>query len=106
MGGYNKGMTFWADPDLYPVQQRLVEGFNHYNGSVMLVDIGGSVGHDLINFLNMHPNTPGRMILQDLPQVIKTATFVHGSRIEAMVHDFHKSQPVRGELYIPLLLPS
>lgn len=105
MGGYHQSMTFWAHPKLYPVQQRLAEGFNHRSDSVMLVDIGGSVGHDLKDFLDMHPTVPGRMIVQDLPQVIKMARVV-GSRIEAMAHDFHTPQPIRGQSCILLLLPS
>lgn len=61
---------------------------------VLLVDCGGSTGHDIEAFRTQHPQQPGRLVLQDRPEVIENAT-VHES-IEKMSHDFFTPQPVKG----------
>lgn len=33
---------------------------------VLLVDVGDSVGHDILGFHRAHPTQPGRLVLQDL----------------------------------------
>ncbi|EHK20943.1 uncharacterized protein TRIVIDRAFT_24027, partial [Trichoderma virens Gv29-8] len=76
MGTYNSGRPKWVDPNFYPVREQLIDGFMAEvsdQGAVMLVDVGGSLGHDIELFLKQFPNNPGRLILQDLPDVIKQA---------------------------------
>ncbi|CZR56844.1 uncharacterized protein PAC_06733 [Phialocephala subalpina] len=65
---------------------------------VLLVDVGGSGGHDLIGFHNAHPSMPGRLILQDLPTTIQSldAAALAQQGIEPMGHDFFTPQPVHG----------
>lgn len=92
MGGYRQGRPSWMDPDFYPVQERLVAGLA---GSVLLVDIGGGLGHDLDEFRRKHPDAPGRLILQDLPVVIGQVGALH-ERVERMAYDFYTEQPVVG----------
>jgi hypothetical protein len=81
------------DTDFYPVQERLVTGLTP--DQVLLVDIGGGLGHDLDEFRRKHPNAPGRLILQDLPVVIDQAGTLH-EKIERIAYDFHTEQPVVG----------
>ena len=38
-----------------------------------LVDIGGGIGTDVLEFRRRYPNVPGRIILQELPAVITSA---------------------------------
>jgi len=63
---------------------------------VLIVDIGGGSGHDLVGFRTAHPDMPGRLILQDLPHAIDSADNDELSRhgIEASIHDFFTPEPV------------
>ena len=96
MGGYHQGRPSWMDSNFYPVQEKLVEGFDKSEGSAMIVDIGGSVGHELEEFYRKHPDIPGRLVLQDLPIVIGQIVKLD-SRIEPMEYDFYNEQPVKGK---------
>jgi hypothetical protein len=104
MGGYRQGRPSWMDPGFYPVQERLVEGFDSSNGeAALLVDIGGSIGHDLDEFHNKFPEAPGRLVLQDLPKVIGQITELN-PKIERQSYDFHEEQPVKGDNPSAILL--
>lgn len=65
---------------------------------VLLVDVGGAGGEDLLAFHKAQPSLPGRLMLQDLPTSIDSldaATFAQQG-VEIMGHDFFTPQPVRG----------
>lgn len=94
MGGYHQGRPSWMDPGFYPVQKNLIDGFDKDSGA-MLVDIGGSIGHDIQEFYSKHPEVPGRLVLQDLPIVIGQIQKLD-ERIERMAYDFYEEQPVKG----------
>ncbi|KAK3386836.1 S-adenosyl-L-methionine-dependent methyltransferase [Podospora didyma] len=94
MGGYAQGRPRWLDDGFYPVQERLIEGFS---GETLLVDIGGSVGHDINEFATRFPDAKGRLVLQDVEAVISTITENQISpKIERTVYDFFTEQPVKG----------
>ncbi|KAI1775116.1 hydroxyindole O-methyltransferase [Hypoxylon cercidicola] len=95
MGGYRQGRASWMDTGFFPVQQRLSTGAESHPGAVFLVDIGGSLGHDLEEFCGKHPDVPGRVILQDLPSVLNQIQDLD-PRIERMAYDFYTEQPVKG----------
>ena len=95
MSGYRQGRPSWMDEDFYPVQEGLGRGFKTEMDAVMLVDVGGSIGHDLIELKAKHPQLPGRLILQDLPHIIEKAPELEG--IEVMEHDFYTPQPIKGK---------
>lgn len=79
--------------EYYPVSEKLnVESPD----GVLLVDIGGGQGHDLIDFHVRHPNLPGKLILQDLPVVIKGVKEPLPLGIESQEYDFFNPQPVKG----------
>lgn len=61
-----------------------------------MVDVGGGKGHDLILLKNMYPDLKGRMILQDMPFVIKQAGVLPDG-LESMVYDFFTPQPIVGK---------
>jgi hypothetical protein len=96
MGGYRQGRPFWCDEGFFPVQERLVKGIKTDADSVLIADIGGSIGHDLTEFATKHPSAPGRLILQDLPAVLGQIASLDG-RVERMEYDFFTEQPVKGE---------
>lgn len=69
------------------------------SGRLLVVDVGGGYGHQLVELRKLHPDLKGKMVTQDLP-------FVHNMRpnideltsldIEPAAHDFMHPQPVRG----------
>lgn len=93
MGGYSRGRPTWMDR--FPTQERLIVGAKTGAEDVLLVDIGGSVGHDLEAFHTRHPSAPGRLILQDLTVVLDQITTLTPT-IERQPYDFHTPQPIRG----------
>ncbi|KAF4119523.1 O-methyltransferase [Geosmithia morbida] len=95
MGGYRQGRLPWMDPKFFPVKERLIDGADTAPDAPFLVDIGGSVGHDLAQFKQYHPSHPGKLILQDLPVVIGQISDLDPT-IERMGHDFLAEQPVKG----------
>jgi O-methyltransferase domain len=62
---------------------------------VVLVDIGGGLGHDLAAFHAHFPNLPGKLVLQDLPGVINNIQELSPA-IQRTVHDFFTPQPIKG----------
>jgi O-methyltransferase domain len=78
--------------DFFPVEEKLrVQNPT----DVVLVDVGGSQGGDLIAFKEKYPDLLGRLILQDLPIVIAEAHNIPAG-IEAHGYDFFNKQPIKG----------
>ncbi|KAI1103266.1 S-adenosyl-L-methionine-dependent methyltransferase [Jackrogersella minutella] len=95
MGGYHQGRASWMDAGFFPVQEKLIAGANKSDGATFLVDIGGSVGHDIQELLDKYPSMPGRLVLQDLASVLGQVKNLD-SRIERMYYDFWEEQPIKG----------
>ncbi|KAJ5782046.1 O-methyltransferase family 2 [Penicillium paradoxum] len=95
LGGYNLGRPLWMDPGVYPVKERLIDGADPSPDAAFLVDIGGNVGHDLARFHSRYPDAPGRLILQDLPMMIRQIKDLDPAIIR-MEYNFHHEQPVKG----------
>ncbi|KAK8105147.1 hypothetical protein PG999_008506 [Apiospora kogelbergensis] len=95
MAGYHQGRPSWMDSNIYPVDDRLIKGADTSEDAPFLVDIGGSTGHDLAEFLSKHPGHPGKLILEDLPVVINHIQELD-QRIEPVPYDFHTTQPYQG----------
>ena len=99
MGGYRLGRPDWFHTSIYPVQERLLDGYKNTDGEALLVDVGGNTGHDLLSFhAAFEQQLKGRLILQDVPAVIESAPRdeLKAAGIEAVVHDFFTEQPVKG----------
>lgn len=96
MGGYRQGRPSWMDDGFYPVKERLLDGADTASDAALIVDIGGSIGHDLDEFRRKYPDAKGRLILQDLPLVISQIVKLD-ERIERMPYDFYDEQPVKGK---------
>ena len=62
---------------------------------VLLVDVGGGNGHDLIRFLTEYPSAWGRLMLQDLPNLIHNLEGLSPG-IQAKGHDFLTPQAIKG----------
>lgn len=94
MSAYRAGRPSWVDPGFYPVADQLSNRFDPAVSDVILVDVGGGLGHDLEELKAKHPSLPGRLVLQDRAEVI--ATVSADGPFEATAHDFFTSQPVKG----------
>lgn len=66
--------TSWMD--VFPPDD-LLKGMSQETVSLrdgaVLVDIGGSIGTDAVEFRRRYPQVPGRVVLQELPAVIESA---------------------------------
>lgn len=86
---------------IFPAQERLIKGADTNPEAPFLVDVGGSVGHDLVQFQENFPSHPGKLILEDLDVVINQIPDPERlGTIKMLLHDFTKPQPVKGK-YIP-----
>lgn len=94
MSAYRAGKPSWVDPGFYPVSESLAKSYDSASSDVLLVDVGGGIGHDLRELKLKHPDLPGRLVLQDQPQVISTISDSAGI-FEATPHDFFTIQPVK-----------
>jgi O-methyltransferase domain len=93
MGMYGAVRPRWTD--YYPVLERLSPPTSSNSDSVLLVDVGGGLGHDLLEFGQKFPDMPGKLILQDQPAVLSTISSPLPPRITATAHDFFTPQPVK-----------
>ena len=71
-----------------------------YEADVLIVDVGGGRGSILEELRAYRPDLKGRMIFQDIQEVLAGVETVPG--VEAMVHDFLKPQPIKGEQVLSL----
>lgn len=83
--------------DMYPAAERLGTSEGSTSEGSAFVDVGGSMALDLEEFRVRVPEYEGRLILQEVPQVVEAAraTSLH-PRIELQPHDFFTPQPVKG----------
>lgn len=79
-------------PELYPTDS--IASAAKVNRS-LVVDIGGSVGHDLERFRSKHPDIPnGSLVLQDLPEVLEGLSC--NKAIQLQPYNFFTVQPNKG----------
>ena len=100
MASRREGRPSWFD--IYPAEKELSSP--ERNDAVILVDIGGNHGHDLVKLKARFPNLQGRLVLQDLPNVVAEVEFNDRS-ISAMGHNFFDPQPIK-RTYPCVLFPS
>ncbi|KAK5105851.1 hypothetical protein LTR62_001963 [Meristemomyces frigidus] len=80
--------------DLYPTSARLADARTG-SDNVLIVDVGGGPGQEIIGLKKRHPELPGRYILQDLPITLDRIGRVPEG-VEKMPYDFFTPQPVAG----------
>ncbi|KAM5346420.1 hypothetical protein ACJ41O_009425 [Fusarium nematophilum] len=91
MASHSKyNLTAW--PEVYPTDTLVADS---KADRPLVVDVGGSKGHDLEKFHLRHPDIPeGSLVLQDLPDILKELTIP--ATIAVHPHDFFTPQPVKG----------
>ncbi|KAF2030729.1 S-adenosyl-L-methionine-dependent methyltransferase [Setomelanomma holmii] len=107
---FNKTMEMQKSKDeaelvrSYPAVDRLKQDDPE---RVLFVDVGGNVGHQVKNFGEKYSSLPGKLVLEDLPQVVDKAVDLPPS-IAKIGHDFFTPQPeaVKGAkaFYLKMIL--
>ncbi|KAJ5360025.1 hypothetical protein N7517_009216 [Penicillium concentricum] len=94
MAFYRQGRPSWMDIGFYDVPTLIA---NVGQDDVLLIDLGGGLGHDISEFRRKWPDAPGRLVLQDTPELTAQSKKeqLHPS-IEPMAHDFFTKQPIKG----------
>ena len=92
MEGQREGRNSWLD--IYPAKERLIDGIKVDESEVLLVDVGGGRGHEVQDFRDRIGTKFGRLVLEDLPEVIEG---VHPESIEPVPYDFYTAQPIKGQ---------
>jgi hypothetical protein len=95
------GKTMWADKGAYPVKERLGGA---EEDEVLVVDIGGGTGHDLLGLKARYPGLKGRLVLEELPYLISQMTDKLDG-VELVEHDFYNPQPIKGMSSLRSLRP-
>lgn len=101
MSAQREGRPGWLD--FFPVESQLIQGFCDDRDAVIFVDIGGAGGHECQALRQKYPHLPGRVVLQDLPDVIEKFKAHKTTGVEAMAHDFFEPQPVKGNVLLVAL---
>ncbi|PWY84759.1 S-adenosyl-L-methionine-dependent methyltransferase [Aspergillus heteromorphus CBS 117.55] len=98
MEGQRADRPHWAD--WFPVADRVLAQADPDPERALIVDIGAGRGHDLLGFQSRFPDSPGKLILEDLPLVIDE---VQGARdldaagiVPVKYNFFTERQPVKG----------
>ena len=94
MAGQRHNRIDWFE--FFPVEERLLEGVEEHG--VLMVDVGGSRGHEIVTFARRYKDAKGELVLQDLPETIDSIQEADlEGRVEKMKYDFFTEQPVKGE---------
>lgn len=92
MSGYRQGSQRWVG--FYPVKERLMAGAGISRDVLFFMDIGGNMGHDLMELHQHDPDAPGKLILQHVPAVIGQMQQLDPATT-SMSCDFHTEQKSR-----------
>ena len=89
--------TYLDDEDFVP--NILINGAKEGEHAVFMVDVGGGKGHDLQKLALKYPNSPGKLVLQDLKGPIDEAKASNlDDQIVTMEYDFFNEQPIQGRI--------
>lgn len=89
------GHESWCNDGFYPVEERLFNGFDTQHSEVLLVDVGGGKGHDLLHFHKQHRVHPGTLVLQDREPTIASIEDQELMPFICQSHDFFAPQPIK-----------
>lgn len=78
--------------DFYPVAEKLSGAAPD---DVLIVDIGGGIGHDISAFRSKFSALSGKFVLQELAQVIRTIKEPLPLGVEAQAYDMFSPQPIK-----------
>jgi hypothetical protein len=77
--------THWLD--WFPVEEEVIKGLKQDEKAVTMVDVGGSLGHELLELKKRYSEIPGRLILQDLLETIMRPKCLSPSCMTSSLHN-------------------
>lgn len=80
--------------DIFPARERIAAEPVRSPEDVLVCDVAGGHGHELVTFRERFPDVPGRLMLDDLASTFENLTLPLG--VESIAHDFFQPQPVEG----------
>lgn len=95
MAARRQNQATWFD--VYPVLEDVSKDDRKLTSNrVLLIDVGGGLGHQASDFRARFPELPGKVINMDLPFAVEQAKSMSGPGVEHIGHDFFTPQPVKG----------
>lgn len=91
MSGVMANQAGWLD--IYPPENVMAGARN--DESPLVVDVGGSIGHDLERFRAAHPETASRLFLMDRPEVVARSKLPEP--VNRVGYDFFTPQQTKGK---------
>lgn len=85
--------------EIYPAEEKLGRLLSKDSQDVLLVDVGGNRGLDIVEFKQKCPNIPGRFVLQDLPETISQVKAENMHGVEPMEYNFFTPQTIKGATF-------
>ena len=97
MAAHKAAAPTWMDGSV-PVSDFQLSDADVRAGRVMVVDVGGAAGHQMLALRRAFPELKGRLVVQDVGMMIEQVDREEAAKsgLEAMVHDFYTAQPVKG----------
>ena len=97
MAAHKAAAPTWMDGSV-PVTDFTLSDADVRAGRVMVVDVGGAAGHQMLALRAAFPELKGGLVVQDVGMMIEQVDReqAEASGLEAMVHDFYTAQPVKG----------
>lgn len=86
---------------VYPIQERLFDGFDGAVQDALFVDVGAGNGHMVLGLRSAMPDLPGRLIAQDLPAIVGNVAIL-APRVEKQAYNFFIEQPITRKFFPPL----
>jgi hypothetical protein len=79
----------------FPAEQEIISGFDSAKSPYLFIDVGGGRGHEA-NLLKLKfPSAKGKIVVEDLPDVIDDVRHIDSS-IELQKYNFFEPQPLKG----------
>jgi demethylsterigmatocystin 6-O-methyltransferase len=94
MAARRENQTTWIQK--YPVLEDLNPNDPMLTADrVLLIDVGGGLGHQAAEFRAAFPDMPGKVLNMDLPFAVEHAKTLPSPGVEHIAHDFFMPQPVK-----------
>jgi hypothetical protein len=95
MSGYHIGRPNWLDPNLYPFEQRILQGAD--DNHVLFLDVGGGMGDDIANLRARLGNSIGdkKLVLQERETMAARVKQMR-PELEVVVGDFFQEPQIKG----------
>jgi len=95
MRGVSESIKSWVD--VYPTEPMLVDDDDGSYDGLVVVDMGGGTGRDINALQRKHNLAMGKLVLQDLKNVVEQAKVE--PNITIIPHDFFHIQTVKGRVH-------